>query len=135
MEKITVEVADSDTEIISAQSYGFQLICNKGDKKVCNFLAYYADNILRKEDDSLNEMSDLTLKIGKISKHLYSYDAFIKLYQKLLGLRMLFDNFKKKDVELGIINLLKVILSPTLELSRTDFTEQNLLYGDRYMFS
>jgi len=64
-------------------------------------------------------MSDLTLKISKISKHLYSYDAFIKLYQKLLGLRMLFDNFKKKDIELGIINLLKVfILFYQIELSR-----------------
>ena len=61
-------------------------------------MAYYADNMLRKEEDSLNEMSELTVKISKISKYLYSYDAFIKLYQKLLGLRMLFDNFKKKDV-------------------------------------
>jgi hypothetical protein len=101
-------VANNDTEIISSQTYGFQLICNKGDNKVCNFLAYYADNMLRKEEDSLNEMSDLVVKISKISKYLYSYDAFIKLYQRLLGLRMLFDNFKKRDVELGIINLLKV---------------------------
>lgn len=53
-------------------------------------------------------MSDLTIKIGKISKYLYSWDAFIKLYQKLLGFRMLFDNFRKKETELGIINLLKV---------------------------
>lgn len=63
--------------------------------------------MLKKEEDSLNESSELTLKIGKISKYLYSYDAFIKLYQKLLGFRMLFDNFKKKDVEFAIINLLK----------------------------
>lgn len=42
-------------------------------------------------------MSDLTVKISKISKYLYSYDAFIKLYQKLLGLRMLYDCFKRKD--------------------------------------
>ncbi len=97
MEKIILEVANSDTDIISAQKYGFQLICNKGDNKVCNFLAYYADNMLRKDEDSLNEISDLVQKIAKISKHLYSYDAFIKLYQRLLGLRMLFDNFKKKD--------------------------------------
>ncbi len=41
-------------------------------------------------------MSDLTIKISKISKYLYSYDSFIKLYQRLLGLRMLYDNYKKR---------------------------------------
>jgi hypothetical protein len=54
MEKIILEVANSDTDIISAQKYGFQVICNKGDNKVCNFLAYYADNMLRKDEDSMN---------------------------------------------------------------------------------
>jgi hypothetical protein len=34
-------------EVQAAQTYGFQQICNKGDK-VCNFLGYYSDNILRK---------------------------------------------------------------------------------------
>ena len=48
MEKVTHEVGNNDTELISAQTFGFQLVCNKGDNKVCNFLAYYADNILRK---------------------------------------------------------------------------------------
>lgn len=79
----------------------------------------------------MNEMSDLTLKISKISKYLYSYDAFIKLYQRLLGLRMLFDNFKKRDVELGIINLLKVLFHKLVELSRCKFFKQSLMHGQR----
>lgn len=57
MDKITSEVANNDTEILSAQTYGFQMICNKGDNKVCNLLAYYVDNMLRKDEDTLNETS------------------------------------------------------------------------------
>jgi hypothetical protein len=70
----------------------------------------------------------LVIKIGKISKHLYSYDAFIKLYQRLLGLRMLFDNFKKKEIELGIINLLKN------EAGLTSLNKISCMVSD-YMFS
>jgi hypothetical protein len=62
----------------------------------------------------MNENSDIVLKISKISKYLYSYDAFIKLYQRLLGLRMLYDNYKRKDYELSIINMLKVFLLPII---------------------
>lgn len=31
---------------------------------------------------------------------MYSLDQFLKVYQKMLGLRVLYDNFKNRDVEM-----------------------------------
>lgn len=57
-------------------------------------MAYYTDLMLKIDDaDSLNSES-LILQVGRISKYLYSYDYFMKVYQKLLGLRILYDSFK-----------------------------------------
>lgn len=48
--------------------------------------------------------------MGKISKYLYSYDYFMKMHQKLLGLRILYDNFKNQEAEYALIAMLKVTL-------------------------
>ena len=61
--------------------------------KVCNYLAYFADIMLKKDDNSSNP-EEIVQQIGKISKYLYSYDYFMNMHQKLLGLRILYDNFK-----------------------------------------
>ena len=34
-------------------------------------------------------------------------DAFLKFYQKLLGVRMLYDTFKNKQIEYQIITMLR----------------------------
>jgi len=47
-------------------------------------------------------------QIGKISKYLYSYDYFMNMHQKLLGLRLLYDNFKNQEAEFALIAMLKV---------------------------
>ena len=63
------------------------------NNKVCNYLAYYAD-IMLKKDEQMYHSNDIVLQIGKISKYLYSYDYFMNQHQKLLGLRILYDHFK-----------------------------------------
>ena len=40
-------------------------------------------------------------------KFLYSLDHFLKIYQRMLGVRMLYDTYKNRNAELEIINLLK----------------------------
>jgi hypothetical protein len=76
---------------------------------VCNYLAFYTDLMLKMDDAvSLNSES-LISQVGRISKYLYSYDYFMKVYQKLMGLRILYDNFKNQEAEYALIALLKVI--------------------------
>lgn len=43
----------------------------------------------------------------RVYKYLYSSDAFLKMYQKLLTMRILNDQFKNRDYELDLINKLK----------------------------
>lgn len=74
---------------------GFQGFCNVGNK-VCNYLAYYADLMLKKDDAGNNNSEEIVSQVGKISRYLYSYDYFLKMHQKLLGLRILYDNFKNQ---------------------------------------
>ncbi len=52
--------------------------------------------MLKKDDVGNNNSEDLIVHVGKISKYLYSYDYFMKMHQKLLGLRILYDNFKNQ---------------------------------------
>ncbi len=40
-------------------------------------------------------------------KFLYSLDQFLKIYQKMLGIRILYDQFKNKQLEMEVINMLK----------------------------
>lgn len=76
---------------------------------MCNFLAYYADLMLKKDDGGVQGTSeDIVNQIKKISKYLYSYDYFLKMHQKLLGLRILYDNFKNQEAEYALIGMLKV---------------------------
>ena len=42
-----------DAELQKAQNTGFQNFCNIGNR-VCNYLAYYADLMLKKDDSSNN---------------------------------------------------------------------------------
>ena len=46
------------------------------------------------------KMQDLIQRIMKITKLLYSMDTFLKMYQRLLGVRILYDNFKNRDIEM-----------------------------------
>jgi hypothetical protein len=43
----------------------------------------------------------------RVYKYLYSSDAFLKMYQKLLTMRILNDQFKNRDYEHDLINKLK----------------------------
>ena len=84
-----------DAELQKAQNSGFQTFCNVNNR-VCTYLAYYADFMLKKDDQ--NSHSDqLVQQVNKISKYLYSYDYFINQHQKLLGLRILYDYFKNHE--------------------------------------
>ena len=50
--KIHYEVKDpQDLTLFTAQSTGFQVACNKSNT-ICNFLAYYCDFILKKEEST-----------------------------------------------------------------------------------
>lgn len=45
--------------------------------------------------------------MGQISKYLFSYDHFMKMHQKLLGLRILYDSFRNQEAEYALIGMLK----------------------------
>lgn len=47
MDKIRYDIDENDADLQKAQNAGFQAFCNIGNK-VCNFLAYYADLMLKK---------------------------------------------------------------------------------------
>jgi hypothetical protein len=108
MESLRKQIDSCDIDLHKAQTIGFQAFCNTSNK-VCNYLAYYTDLMLKMDDvDSLNSEC-LISQVGRISKYLYSYDYFIKVYQKLLGLRILYDTFKNQEAEYALITLLKVL--------------------------
>lgn len=111
VEQIRAQIDHSEADLQKAQNIGFQNFCNTSNK-VCNYLAYYADLALKREDTATEE---LITHVGKISKYLYSYDYFMKMHQKLLGLRILYDNFKNQEAEYALIAMLKVAII----LSRT----------------
>ncbi len=94
--KIRNQIDAADAELQKAQNTGFQSFCNIGNR-VCTYLAYYADLMLKKEDGGANNSEEIVTQIGKISKYLYSYDYFMNMHQKLLGLRLLYDNFKNQE--------------------------------------
>jgi hypothetical protein len=64
--------------------------------------------MLKKDDAGSNNSEELILQVSKLSKYLYSYDYFMKMHQKLLGLRILYDNFKNQEAEYALIGMLKV---------------------------
>ena len=64
--------------------------------------------MLKMEDTDSFNSENLISQVGRISKYLYSYDYFLKIYQKLLGLRILYDNFKNQQAEYALITLFKV---------------------------
>lgn len=64
--------------------------------------------MLKKEEGGNSNAEEIVLQIGKISKYLYSYDYFMNMHQKLLGLRLLYDNFKNQEAEFALIAMLKV---------------------------
>lgn len=76
--------------------------------RVCNYLAYYADLMLKKETGGNIGSEEIVTQVGKISKYLYSYDYFMNIYQKLLGLRILYDTFRNEEAEFALINMFKV---------------------------
>lgn len=49
MERVRKEVGEGEAELQKAQNMGFQGFCNAGNR-VCNYLAYYADLMLKKDD-------------------------------------------------------------------------------------
>lgn len=104
VEQIRAQIDHAEPDLQKAQNIGFQNFCNTSNR-VCNYLAYYADLALKREDAATEE---LVAHVGKISKYLYSYDYFMKMHQKLLGLRILYDNFKNQEAEYALIAMLKV---------------------------
>lgn len=48
IDTIRSEIDINDAELQKAQNTGFQSFCNVGNK-VCNYLAYYADLMLKKD--------------------------------------------------------------------------------------
>jgi hypothetical protein len=113
IDTIRTKIDIHDAELQKAQNTGFQGFCNVGNR-VCNYLALYADMMLKKEAEH-SSGEDIVVQVGKISKYLYSYDYFMKEYQKLLGLRILYDNFKNEEAEFALINMLKVSLLESLD--------------------
>lgn len=93
-----------DLTLATCQSNGFQLACNKNNT-ICTFLAFFCDITLKKEastfhfsvDATDNSLKELVIRISKMLKFLYSLDQFLKIYQKMLGIRILYDQFKNKD--------------------------------------
>lgn len=61
-------------------------------------------------------------------KLLYSLDQFLKTYQRMLGVRILYDVFKNKNAEMDIINLLKS------EVGVSSMNKINMMIQD-YRFS
>lgn len=64
-------------------------------------------------------------------KFLHSLDAFLKLYQRTLGVRILYDTFKNRTQEIEIINLLKneVGVSP---MNKINSMIQDLKYSEQF---
>lgn len=108
VEQIRAQIDQGEADLQKAQNIGFQNFCNNGNK-VCNYLAYYADLALKREETATEELIG---QVAKISKYLYSYDYFMKMHQKLLGLRILYDNFKNTEAEYALIAMLKVPTPP-----------------------
>jgi hypothetical protein len=52
--------------------------------------------MLKKDEGGMGNSEEIVVQVGKISKYLYSYDYFMNMHQKLLGLRLLYDNFKNQ---------------------------------------
>jgi hypothetical protein len=100
-------VSEASADLQKAQNMGFQGFCNTGNK-VCNYLAFYADLMLKKDDAGNNNSEEIVSQVRKISRYLYSYDYFLKMHQKLLGLRILYDNFRNQEAEYALIAMLKV---------------------------
>lgn len=53
VDTLRTEIDIHDAELQKAQNTGFQSFCNVGNK-VCNYLAYFADIMLKKDDNSSN---------------------------------------------------------------------------------
>ena len=75
-----------------------------------------------------NNTAELMNKFSKMIKFLYSLDHFLKIYQRMLGVRMLYDTYKNRNAELEIINLLKN------EVGVSSMNKINLMIQD-YKFS
>ncbi len=95
IEALRLKISEGSADLQKAQNVGFQGFCNTGNK-VCNYLAFYADLMLKKDDAGNNNSEEIVLQVRKISRYLYSYDYFLKMHQKLLGLRILYDNFRNQ---------------------------------------
>ena len=109
MDSLRAAIDTVDAELQKSQNVGFQTFCNAGNR-VCNYLAYYTDLMLKKDEKSLTE--EVVEQVGRISKYLYSYDYYLNMHQKLLGLRILYDSFRNEEAEFALIAMLKVALRP-----------------------
>lgn len=106
MDELVSGPFQNDLKIQQCRDHAFQSVINRTPRPT-NFLCHYADMEFRK---SKNNPEECTLMIGnvmKIYKYLYSPDNFLKLYQKLLTLRILNEQFKSRESELELITKLK----------------------------
>jgi hypothetical protein len=97
---------NNDPILQQTRDHAFQTVVNKSNKMV-NFLCHYADLEFRKSKGDNEDFSLIITNVMRIYKYLYSTDTFLKIYQKLLTMRILNDQFKNKDHELELISKLK----------------------------
>ena len=53
IDSLRAKIDIHDAELLKAQNTGFQTFCNVNNK-VCNYLAYYADIMLKKDQHSIH---------------------------------------------------------------------------------
>jgi hypothetical protein len=86
----------NDVKVQQSRDHAFQGILNKSNKTI-NFLCYYADLELRKSKGDNEDFSTMISSVIRLYQYLYSADTFLKIYQKLLTMRILNDQFKNRD--------------------------------------
>lgn len=96
----------NDPMLQQTRDHAFQTVVNKTNK-MTNFLCHYADLEFKKSKGDNEDFGTIIGNVMRIYKYLYSSDAFLKMYQKLLTMRILNDQFKNRDYEIELINKLK----------------------------
>lgn len=96
----------NDSVLQQIRDHAFQSVVNKTNK-MTNFLCHYLDIEFKKSKGDNEDFGVVIANVMRVYKYLYSSDTFLKMYQKLLTMRILNDQFKNKDSELDVINKLK----------------------------
>ena len=68
---------------------------NKSQKTI-TFMCHYADLEFRKNRGDNEDFSGMIQNVVRLYLYLFSPDTFLKIYQKLLTMRILNDQFKNR---------------------------------------